>query len=489
MFRLFYIALLSILLLQSCGSHSASKDPANQSIPLLKAKEDFRLFREVLDAAHPSLTVYISEKTKNFLFDSVYNSISTNITLRDLFNKLFFITNEIGCSHTSLSMPSFLIDTLYNRNLFFPMPVIMIDGRLWINSNHDLPHGTELLTINDLPVSRILDSLMMYNPVEGIHRETQQYLSCNDFGFDYYVRFGGAKQFKLLIEDTFGIKKIFFVDAINLSELKDRQDELSYFDATDVDYSLEINEKRGYATLRLTTFEYMSDNQQLAFENFLNNSFELLSKKNEIDALIVDLRENSGGDLYNCFLLFSYLSRRPFAEYKSVSSRIKMIPHTELLSEDFDSAKIKSINQKLETAFKATSFSNYSMYDSLINTWVPDKYGFTKKVFIITNWSVVSSASYFTLFVKNSGRGKVIGFETAGGNFSGNGLKLLEYALPGSQIRFSFPYANLKYSYAGPKPERGIIPDYIVPDTYESFKKNDDTQLNFVTDSLILKNK
>src|SRR5258705_8990393 len=137
MFRLFYIALLSILLLQSCGSRSTSKDPANQSIPLLKAKRDFLLFREVLEAAHPSLTVYISEERKNFLFDSVYNSISTNITLRDLFNKLFFISNEIGCSHTSLSMPSFLIDTLYNRDLFFPMPVILIDGRLWINSDHD----------------------------------------------------------------------------------------------------------------------------------------------------------------------------------------------------------------------------------------------------------------------------------------------------------------------------------------------------------------
>jgi C-terminal processing protease CtpA/Prc len=98
----------------------------------------------------------------------------------------------------------------------------------------------------------------------------------------------------------------------------------------------------------------------------------------------------------------------------------------------------------------------------------------------------VSAASYFALMVKNAGRGKIVGEETTGGAYSGNGFTTLKYILPNSKISVNFPYAHMIYSFKEKKNTgHGLLPDYHIPDSYESFKENEDRQVTFILDSLI----
>lgn len=483
-----FSALIILFCFCSCQQKKLA-DPLTAETDLAAAQSDFRLFRDILEDAHPALTEYISTDRKNFLFDSVYKTIDKKLSVRELYKKLAFLINETGCSHTFTSLPTAITDTLYNRKLFFPFPAILLNDELYINADDELPHGTKILSVNGIPISRILDSLMLYNPVEGFHRETQRYATAGDFGFDYYVHFGVPKKFELLLKDTSGKIETQLFDPVTLDELTTRKDSRYYYDATDVIYSFSINEETGYALLRLTDFEIGSSNQQAAFESFLKNSFELLSKKKEIRHLIIDLRENTGGDLYNCFLLHSYLAKNPFPEYKRVFSRVRKISYEDYLSVATDFADIGKINTRLKREFLARSPYGYYIPDSLIDSWEPDPLRFTGSTYIITNHKVASAASYFILLTKNNGTARVIGTETCGGGYSGNGFRMLEYQLPASGIRFNFPYAKMIYSYNERKTGRGLIPDYAVPDTYSSFIKNEDCQLLYINDSLILKNK
>lgn len=484
--RLFYLLLAGILLFSSCNL-KAPEDPLSVRVEQVKAMKDFILFRQILEQAHPALTEYISKKRLNFVFDSVSETIKAPITLRGFYNKLSFIVDEIGCSHTYTSLPQYAVDSLFNRTLFFPFPVIYIDGSLISNSDFEVPHGTKILSVNSIPVKRLLDSLMMYNSVEGFHRETQKYLTSSDFSYDYFVRFGGFKKFELLIKDTSGRIKTIYPQSVSLTEVNERRQHRFYYDATDVPYFLRVVNDNNYALLRLTSFEFDSGNQQQAFENFLSNSFELLANKPNIKTLVIDLRENTGGDLYNCFLLNSYISKVPFAEYKSVSTRITKIPFEEYLSKDFDSDMLESIDTRLKEEFTRFNKNRYQLQDSLIGQWTTSANRFTKHVIIITNYKTVSSASYFTLLARHTAGARVIGYETSGGDFSGNGFATLKYTLPATGIGFQFAYANLLYSYGAEKPGRGIIPDYLVQDDYKSFKGNKDQQINYIVDSLIIK--
>jgi Peptidase family S41 len=479
-----------VVLISSCVNYDVKeKDPATFIIPSYKAKEDFKLFRTIIEKAHPSLYSYLPKKRIETIFDSIATTIAQGITYRDFFNKLYFITNEIGCSHSAVSLPASVNDSLFNRALFFPLPVLKVENKLLVNytGDRELPHGTEILKINNATAAAILDSLMFYNPVEGFKRETQQYMASADFGYEYFMKFGGNKKFTVIVKDSSGKKDTVILNALSYDDLSFRQQNKYYKDATDVDYSLVIDDTMKKATLRLTTFEFESINKQTAFDAFLKNSFELLKKRGDIKNLVIDLRENGGGFLYYCFLLNSYLSSVSFDEYKEVFSRLKFVPYEEYLSPRFGASDLDFVNGKLNEEFERIGNRVQHLKDTSLKTWEPDKLRFTGNIYIITNWHVNSAASYFTHLAKKTANAKVVGVETAGGTHSGNGFRTIKYQLPQTGFEFEFPFAKMIYTNGDKKTGRGMIPDYIIADTYESFIKNEDRQQVYINDSLLKK--
>jgi len=116
-----------VVLITSCVNYDVKeKDPAAFIIPSYKAKEDFKLFRTIIEKAHPSLYSYLPKKRIETIFDSIATTITQGITYREFFNKLYFITNEIGCSHSIVSLPASVNDSLFTRVFFFPLPLFKV---------------------------------------------------------------------------------------------------------------------------------------------------------------------------------------------------------------------------------------------------------------------------------------------------------------------------------------------------------------------------
>lgn len=480
--------LFTNLILTGCNTKETA-DPLDRSLPQVYAKSDFFIFKDLLLTAHPSLTLYKSQQKINALFDSIGASFSGSLSVRDFYNRLYFICNEIGCSHTFLYLSNAMYDTLQKRKFFFPYPVIWIENKLLVNvTGYDLPQGTEIVSVNGMPVKQILQQLSVYNPVEGFHRPAQLIKAAKDFSFQYYLKWGPQQKFSVRITDTLGLSKNIILDPVTYANWNYKYENGAYyFDGTEVDYDLDINDKKGYAVLRLPTFAFDGYQKQIAFENFCANSFELLEKKKNITRLIIDLRENTGGRLNDAFLLFSYLAKKPFTEFEYVAAKTNRLPYRNYLDKDFIDQLEDKVTDDLQNKFTNKRNGYYYYADSLIDTWQPEKHRYNGKVFVITNSTTVSAASCFALMVKKTGIGKIVGEETAGGSYSGNGFRNLEYVLPQSTLKLMFPYAHMVYSIKEDKNTgRGVVPDYIVPDTYSSFKNNSDKQGGYIIDSLIL---
>ncbi|MCX6315952.1 MAG: S41 family peptidase [Bacteroidetes bacterium] len=485
--RFFLIGVLAFLL--GCRQQQLSPDPLAEKIDRQDAIYDIKFFRELLDDAHPSLHEYISTQRLNTIFDSIMASVPDKLPLRELFHKLTFITNEIGCSHTTTQLPASIDDTLFNRKLFFPFPTILIENKLYINSDQTLDHGTQILTVNGRSATSLLDSLALYNSVDGFHRQTQKEAAAADFAYEYYMRFGCPDKFELVTREKDGKAETHIFEPVTLREWNERFDARYYFDAEDVTYHFRINEEKKYAVLRIADFNLGSDNSEAAFEHFLKNNFQLLSFRKDVKDLIIDLRENTGGWLYNCFLLNSYLSPKPFDEYQDVTTRISTIPYKSYLVETTGTYDTAEIRESLEEEFLARTSNGYRIPDSLIKKWAPDKYRFTGRVYIITNHAVSSAASYFTWMAQTYSDAKVVGVETSGGTYNSNGFHMLKYQLPQTFIRIRFPYARLQYHSDRSGRGRGVLPDYVKPDSDESFSENEDLQIKFIIDSLLSKNR
>ncbi|MGF2410965.1 MAG: hypothetical protein ACQUYJ_01490, partial [Ferruginibacter sp.] len=227
--KLISVIIVNALLLAGCVIDKL-EDPSSQKISLKKAKEDLDIFTAILKKAHPSLNVYLSKKRFSYLTDSISNSITDPITVRDFYNKINFIANETGCSHTNADLADYVYDTLQNRDIFFPYPVKWINNKLFVNVvGYDLPQRTEITSINNKPVKDVIKSLMAYNSVEGFHRKTQENLAADNFSIDYFLKYGAQQKFELKIIDTLGKQSLLTETAISLSEWNNREVNYKYY--------------------------------------------------------------------------------------------------------------------------------------------------------------------------------------------------------------------------------------------------------------------
>lgn len=483
---LLFIFLLPIFFIQGCVD-KAPDNPMENTINAGDAVKELKTLTAIIKRIHPSLHLYISANRFQFLSDSLQSTITNEITVAGLYNKYAYFVNEIGCLHTSVDIPEHAYDTLQNRDCIFPYSVKLLDGKLIINTlGYELTEGTEIKQINGIPAGRVVQNLALYITVDGYKRYCQTELAAEDFGLYYFFKYGPQKEFSLTVTDTNGVTKLVVEKPISLKEWNIRNyDYRYYFDPLLIDYDLSFTSNEECAVLRLATFDFQENERQRAFENFCRNTFDLLSRKKTVKRLVIDLRENTGGDLYNCFLLFSYLSPQSFREYEKVVSRINHIPYPELLDETYAAAKKEAINKQMKDEFITSTNSGYYIYsDTLIQTWSPQKNHFAGQVYVITNARVASAASYFSLLVKNSKTGKLVGEETAGSANSGNGFSILQYVMPASKIKLLLPYAHMIYTYKEQNMGQGVRPDYYIPDNFESFKKNKDRQIAFINDSL-----
>ncbi len=451
-------------------------------------QSDFEIVRDLLIKSHPSIDSDSLKTTYSHLLDSVYQTIPGRATVYDFYNKVSFVINELGCLHTYASLPATVDDTLQNRAYFFPFPVLLVENKLLVNMTGGyLPGGTEILEINNVPADRILRQLMFYNGVDGAGRNAQLAKAADDFSYEYFLRFGKQNRFLIKTRDSSGFEAILSYEPITYAEWLERNSRIYYYNSTAANYDLSFNEKKNYAYMRIATLSYEEESLRDAFENFCVNAFDLIHRKKNIRNLIIDIRENHGGNLRDAFFLFSYLCKKTFREYESVHTRIKRIPLSQYLDKDFAENERDGLNKELSDDFEPTGQrSVYRYKDSMIGTWDRDANAFDGKVFVIVNHNVESAASYFAMMVKNSGVGKIVGEETSGGAFSGNGFQQINYRLPFSAIKFGFAFAHLSYLWANRAERgRGVVPDYDVPDTRQSFNENNDQQIKFIIDSLI----
>jgi hypothetical protein len=386
--------------------------PTEHTISESRAKEDFKTFTGILKKAHPALYAFTPQPVMDSFTDSLYKTISGNTSQRQLFNIMSLVVEKISCAHTNLYLPGTSVEAMNKLKYFFPYPVILIENKLLVNiADQDLPRGTEIKAINKIPVAEILRNLSAYNSTDGMRNQLRSRLVANDFGFEFFLKYGQQDMFMVdcIKPDSAAVQSLEKVLPVTLEELNNRyRDEKYYYDATDVDYDFYTEPEAGYAVIKLRTFEYDTYSKDKAFENFCKNTFSLLRLSPGIKTLVIDVRENSGGNYSNCHQLFSYLAANPFHEYQRVSTKVKQLPDSDLLEDDYSNMSGDGIRNLVNEDFYKATNGKYYLADSVNELITPKLQRFAGRVLVVVNNEVNSAASYFASLVKNSGRGKII---------------------------------------------------------------------------------
>ena len=481
--------LLSVFLIcmifQSC-LFNTNKDIVAEKIDEKDLLEDLQMLKKVITSAHAGAYAYNTEKQLNFLFDSISKSITAPLTIRQFYNKVDFIVDKIKCLHTTTLLPDIYYDSIYERRMFFPLPLMAIGEKLYVNSElFNIELGAEILSINQHSAKEIITRIKAYSHTDGNSKSTRNQAIENEFALNNYLLYGASPAFNIRYRDSSDNINTVSLNAEKLSKIFKDQSEDTYFSyPTDAPYDLEIFDYSSTALLTVRSFNFETNSTAGAYVHFLENSFRII-EQNDIKNLIIDCRNNGGGYYSYTFPLLNYLVNEKLKEFDSSTMRFNTLPYANNVALE-DTALIVDIDTSMKFYDKTVN-GLFKRKDTEIEYWEPKDFVFKGKLFVVINGQVASAASTFAAILKDKTNAILIGEETSGGYFAHNAKKVT-YLLPNSKIKVAVPVERYYQPVKEKKLGRGVLPQKEIKFTLEALKTNTDLEINYILDSMINKN-
>ncbi len=445
---------------------SKSNKSQQGTIATKALQKDLAILKKTFEEAHPGLYWYSTQAAIDSLFDSAKGSIRDDMTQLDFFKILLPLIAGINCSHTSIRLPRNENNSvaLPFTNLL-PVELYLVNGKGYIRRRFsgDGFEGAEVLSINGVSLPGILNKLMSCIPADGFN-QTYKYQALNRGVMveAYALHFGDAADYTMEIKDSSGSLQRIRLDAASPKQISAGiQPPLPAFS---------VQYKDSIGILSINTFVLNT----AAFTDSVSTIFREFQAK-KVRQLIIDLRQNGGGNNENVSTLFSFMARSPFRHLRRAEMLGKTLTYPSYIS------NATGIDRYPRTH---PNGDRYLVNDSYSGTRLSnprDSFHFAGDVVLLTSGATVSAASEFVAVFHDQQRGKIVGEETGGCYYGSTGGSYLQLRLPNCGLEIRIPtiriFTAVEEDYVKQPKGHGTLPDYIITPTVEDIIAGKDVQL------------
>jgi hypothetical protein len=445
-------ALIIILTLNLFALNIAWGQTARKYTPS-EMRQDVDSMVKYLLEAHPN-PFYRYPKAAFFKNVSrIKSQLDRNLNKVDFYLRIAPLLGSLDDGHTDLhvgqfynSLNPFVLP--YKVKLSTKQPFITCSGA-YQGLNAELPLDAEILSINHIPASKIVNDIIDLNTGES--RLFRAEFGATRFYF-YLEALYKANGIYHLKYKSKGIVKDITLKGIRKTALdamvKKQTDGNGHADPV---YALRLLNNDQTAVIDFKSFDWDG------FKAFADSAFRVLKEKH-VQNLIINLIDNGGGDSDVGDALFQYLFNQPFTQYAKVlgknSALLKQRLRDHRLKKPLDSADkvlLARPNGSLDTQYvDQIKIGNNPLR-------------FNGRVILLVNIETYSSASDFAQCFKYYNRGIIIGEET-GGLIKSYG-DIVTAHLPNTGLELTVS-SKLYYNIGANENDwRGVIPDiYSSPD-------------------------
>ncbi|MBS1760297.1 MAG: peptidase S41 [Bacteroidetes bacterium] len=478
-----------LVFLTGCGVAKQSYSPSKK-YSKRQVENDYTLYREILEAQHPSLYWYTSKDSMNYFFDVGKSRLKDSMTEPEFRTVLNYVTAQIGCGHTTTRASKQFTKYLNKAPLgkIFPLSFKMWPDTAVVNANLNrkdsiFKRGTVIEKINGVATNVIIDSLFKYVSTDGYNttHKYQRLSSFGSFGGTYTAVFGPFEKYTIDYIDEAGVQKsntipIFNAAADTIGRAASQQPKVLVHQPTRKERRLrdlsnnrllKIDSVNKVAMMSLATF---TKNYHL--QKFFKTSFKTLNN-NHISHLIIDVRNNGGGSVSNSTSLSRYLTDHSFKICDTLFSVKRKTPYHKYINGYF----WNRLFMTLFTRKKADGKFHFSYFER--HYFKPRaKNHYDGKVYVLTGGNSFSATTLFVTSVKNQKNVTVIGEETGGGAYGNSAWLIPEVTLPETGVRFRLPLFRMVINTDVPKNGRGIQPDVFSGPTVADVIRGTDYKLD-----------
>jgi hypothetical protein len=415
--------------------NGAKKSVAKLSIeqktyPLSQLQEDFLQFQKIIEKRHPNL--YVEPEELSALFATQYNLLRDQMTELEFYRVLSPLVGSLGCGHTNLTVSKAYEDYLQKNGRYLPVLMRMINDRAYLIqdlSGQGIPKGAEIIMINGKKMTEIISALRSNLTADGYNMSKKDYIMNNWFNCLYHYFIDNSTQFNLVYRQAENgpiVTKT--VDGIKNQQLQMTTMSI-YFLHKNNPYIKAFAED--YALLAFKSF---SLNNKKKYRAFIDEFFQELAAK-EISHLILDLRDNWGGNPYYASYLLSYFISTPTAYFGKAP---------------FYYAKYKKPRQPAEHRFNGC-------------------------LYILINGASFSTTGHLCSLLKSHGIGVFIGEETGGSYVCTDAS--LKYTLRHTKLRLNCATTVFATAVSNLPLGKGVMPDYPITPTLQDYLAETDPQM------------
>ncbi len=395
-------------------------------------REDFIQMRDSIRAMHPALYAFTDRETFDQIFARQLRDLRAPLSGASFYRQLAPLVARIGCGHSSLRLPESWWTGQPDR--YIPIRIFFADSNVYLKSylgnGRGIPAGSVIIAINDRTMHEMVEFLYTAVPADGYNRGYRQAVLEDRFAYYYAMYYGFPEKFLIKYRHP----KSNWIEEIILDPVLEADLALKVVWQPLLDF--ELREDPPVAILRINNFNYYAPEQEAAFKTYIDSIFTRIHQS-DIDNLILDVRDNNGGNPFCAAHILSYISEEP-------------IPY-------FD--------------------RQFGKYAILADPLPLAENRFDGGLYVLINGRDFSTTGHFCALLKFHEIGTLIGSET-GGTYTCNDAKktiILKYTGLGLQIaRGTFTVA-----VEGMDRGKGVVPDLTVEPDIDDMINGRDTVLEY----------
>ncbi len=518
------ITLVVVLLFASCGS----VQKYNQQIATLHSvqelHEDVDVAYKKLQKLHPRLYLYTPKETLDAKFDSLKMTITKPMNSHDFYKKMTETVANVRQGHAGVIAPIRKLDKkerkLRNKKKFElnNLNFEYLDDAVWVKSTVDKDSaliGAQVQKINDELVSDLVKKYSKRFSSDGYNttfynRRVGLFLSRY-----YYYDNGRFDSIQMTFKKNDSVFKKMFrripkdsvAGKIKKDTVKKTPKKLTKAERKLAKKKRKLkfknNSKYGYIASKkhyTRNFKFIDSNRiaYMKIRGFTRGEYEDFYKEvfTKIDsakskALVIDLRDNSGGRLKEINELYSYLADKDFKFIEDGETNVRF-PTLKALrsrrSTSFGGAVSKGIAtpilffRDLFRVRKENGKKYYKFKSAKLQEPKPLKYG--GPVYVLINGHSFSASSVLSVNLQASKRATLVGEETGGAYNSTVAGFTNTVTLPNSKVQVYFGLLVLETPYKRSLEGYGVQPDVKIIPTQNDRLNNRDPELDWVLNDI-----
>ncbi len=460
------LTLLPVLLLAGCASHARiTGRPAKPAVlernftrAELLADTD-HLYR-MLETVHPDLYALVERPRADSLRAVLEDSLRDGMDRIDYWRRIAAAVARFGDGHTSAMLPyESLNEYLEAGGPLLPVDLTLEDRRAYVARDYlaepALPAGTEVTAINGVPVTALVDDLLPLFSAERL--STRLVWLQNNLRTIFPLLYGWGETFTLDTIGSDGTRHRIACAGAPLDTLRARSQRRTGAPAAPRPPAWAF---RRIGEDRIGYLDFRSFSDPAGFNRFLEETFTGIQQQ-PIEALIIDLRQNGGGNSMLGDALLGYLTDRPFAQVARMD--VKMSRPIKAYYKTMAPWWVRWVPGWFFGLFNSQARLLYGARDGEIVTFEqdpvapePNPLRYAGPVYVLVGARTFSSATMFAATVKDYGFGILVGDETGG--LASHFGDVYTFFLPATRLGIGVSHKRFLRP-SGVDDGRGVLPD------------------------------